>query len=42
MDDWRMIRAQEAEWRERNRGLLLALGACLAMWTIAIWWLLRP
>jgi hypothetical protein len=29
--------ATKAEWRERNRGLMLALTACLALWVFAIW-----
>ncbi len=29
--------ATQAEWRERNRGLMLALTTCLALWVFAIW-----
>lgn len=27
------------EWRDKNRGLVVALGACLAIWSVAIWFL---
>jgi hypothetical protein len=30
------------EWREKNRGLLLALSACLALWATAIWLIVKP
>ncbi len=42
-----MIEREEAattrqEWREKNRGLLIALSACLALWAAAIWLIVRP
>ncbi|HUB94438.1 MAG TPA: hypothetical protein VL993_00885 [Stellaceae bacterium] len=30
-----------AEWREKNRGLMLALSACLALWLFTIWLVIR-
>lgn len=30
-----------AEWRDRNRGLMVALSACLALWIVAISLLMR-
>jgi hypothetical protein len=42
MDDWQITRSSHADWRERNRGLMFALGACMAMWAVALWWLIRP
>lgn len=29
--------ATQAEWHERNRGLMLALSACVGLWLFAIW-----
>jgi hypothetical protein len=34
--------ATQAERQERNRGLMLALVACLALWLFAIWLVIRP
>lgn len=42
MDEWDGGVATHAEWRERNRGLMLALSACLALWLFAIWLVVRP
>ena len=42
MDDLDGGVATKAEWRDRNRGLTLALSACLALWIFAIWLVVRP
>jgi hypothetical protein len=42
MDDWDGGVTTLEEWRERNRGLMVALSACLALWVIAIWYMIRP
>ncbi len=42
MDELDRHVATQAEWRERNRGLVLALSACLALWIFAIWLMIRP
>ncbi len=42
MEDWERSVTTPEEWRERNRGLMLALTACLAMWVFAIWLVVRP
>jgi hypothetical protein len=36
MQDWDGEAGGLAEWRDRNRGLTVALSACLALWIIAI------
>ncbi|HZT51824.1 MAG TPA: hypothetical protein VFA22_07825 [Stellaceae bacterium] len=37
MEDFDMSVSTRQEWREKNRGLLIALSACLAIWAFAIW-----
>jgi hypothetical protein len=41
MEDWDGTVTSPAEWREKNRGLMVALSACLALWIAAIWLLIR-
>jgi hypothetical protein len=42
MDDREFTVTTQEEWREKNRGLMVALTACLALWIVAIWLVLRP
>jgi hypothetical protein len=41
MEDWDRPVTSPAEWREKNRGLMVALSACLALWVAAIWLVIR-
>ena len=36
MDEWDIAVTSPQEWREKNRGLMVALSACLALWIVAI------
>jgi len=36
MKDWDGDVSSLGEWRDRNRGLMVALSACLALWIVAI------
>lgn len=36
MDEWDGQVSDLTEWRDRNRGLMVALSACLALWIVAI------
>jgi hypothetical protein len=42
MEDWDGSVTRLEEWRDKNRGLMVALSACLAIWVIAIWLFIRP
>ncbi|HXQ52895.1 MAG TPA: hypothetical protein VN802_17520 [Stellaceae bacterium] len=42
MEDWDGSVTTPEEWRDRNRGLMVALSACLAIWAFAIWLFIRP
>ena len=41
MEDWDRMVTSPGEWRDKNRGLMLALSACLALWIFAIWLVIR-
>jgi len=41
MDDGDRGVATLEEWREKNRGFMVALSLCLAVWVIGIWMLIR-
>lgn len=36
MDDYETVATTKQEWRDKNRGLTVALSACLALWLFAI------
>jgi hypothetical protein len=42
MDELEIAVSTRQEWREKNRGLLIALSACLALWAVAIWMVVKP
>jgi hypothetical protein len=42
MEDLEAVVTAQEEWREKNRGLTVALSACLALWIVAIWLVVRP
>ena len=42
MTEHEEVAATRQEWRDKNRGLLIALSACLALWAAAIWLIVRP
>jgi flagellar biogenesis protein FliO len=41
MEDLEAVVTTQEEWREKNRGLTVALSACLALWIVAIWLVVR-
>ncbi len=43
MEEWdQAVTTTRQEWRDKNRGLLIALSACLALWATAIWLIVGP
>jgi len=42
MDDGDWGVTTHAEWREKNRGFMVALSVCLAIWLAGIWLMVRP
>jgi len=42
MEEWDVAVPTRQQWRDKNRGLLLALSACLALWAVAIWVMVKP
>ena len=42
MDDRDRAFTTLEEWREKNRGFVVALGVSLAVWMFGIWLMIRP
>jgi hypothetical protein len=41
MEDRDISVTSPEEWRERNRGFMFALSACLALWVGVLWLIVR-
>jgi len=41
MEELEIVVPSPEQWREKNRGLLIALSACLMVWAVAIWLVVR-
>ncbi len=41
MDDGDLGVTTLEEWREKNRGFMVALSICLAIWVLGIWLMVR-